>query len=192
MRRAGERLFRGNNGLRAVSAQRVTCLLAAALLASCDSPTSPSKLNFQAGFNWLSIIGYDLDDLAAVAPCGPILAPPAGKALSFPVNLVIEGGDWVARTSADVGDLELRLHSVGSSGAGHTLEGTIRGSAKDAPAEAQFTRDVKVVLAAPQRVTGTLQVVAPFALGRVSGHIVFTDSKGSTGTCTEIDWSMSP
>jgi hypothetical protein len=112
------------------------------------------------------------------------------------VTLAAEGGDWVARSVANMGSVELRLRGTGASARGYLVAGTVGGTALDIGLMG-IIRDVRVSLASSSGGFATFdgETASPsssFVVGKVTGTVRFSDSQGQSSTCPAIQWSMQP
>ena len=96
-----------------------------------------------------------------------------------------------------MGNLELRLRGTGTSSKGYLVTGTIGGTAPDIGLMG-VVRDVRVSLASSS--SGgfatfegeTASPVSSLVVGKVTGTVRFSDSRGESSTCTAVQWSLQP
>jgi hypothetical protein len=155
-----------------------------------------SGLPLVPGQQLLTLTGFAASADPAFPPCSPVGLPRDGTSVNTVVILSTENGGWVARSSANLGTIELRLRSDGASPTGYVVSGTITGAAVDVGLMG-VTRDVRVTLAssgggAATFDGGTVSQSSSLIVGRVSGTVQFTDSQGVSSTCQAVRWSMQP
>ena len=169
---------------------------AASMACGSDAPSGPSALSLRPGRQILSLAGFSFSSDPRFPACTPLGVPRDGPQVDTLVNLTREGNEWVVRSTAMHGDLEIRLREVGQGGA-VSLQGSARGLAIEADIF-PFTRDVRVRLTGATEndsaeIDGaTESSTSAFVAGRIAGTIRFSDSKGATGTCSAIQWTMQP
>jgi hypothetical protein len=168
-------------------------------LASCggSNPVESSPIALRPGRQAVTLSGFSFSSDPLFPPCTPPGVPRDGPSVQTLVNLSREGDEWVARSLASLGDLEIRLRENGTGARGFLVRGSVRGLAVDAGVVGP-ARDVQVSVtgrtdAESAVVDGsTLSPASAFVGGRVEGTLRYSDSQGATGTCTAVQWSMQP
>jgi hypothetical protein len=164
------------------------------------APTHPDPsvpLPLTPGRQLLTLGGFWTSFDPMFPACTPAGQPRDGTSVSTMVTLTNEGGDWVARSVPTMGSLELRLRGTGASARGYLVTGTISGMAADIGLMGVI-RDVRVSLASTSSggfATFDGETASPsssFVVGRVTGTVRFSDSRGESSTCAAIQWSMQP
>ena len=171
------------------------CLTVVVLVAACGkNRAAASSLHFRAGLNLLVVTGFDISDSPNYPPCSPIGVPPPGKTIETTVMLELDGSEWVGRSSASAGTLEIRLRSDGVGLLGPAVAGSIRGEARDVATGMTPPSDIRAVFSGnpPAVVEGSLDRNAPFATGRISGSVTFLNSVGDSGSCAAVEWVLQP
>lgn len=173
----------------------------AVALAGCGSsvmlPTSPERLTLTPG-------PYKL--MAQVAssqktPCtltGPI--QPTFQVFAR-LTMTREGNEWVARSVAGEGDIELRIHEVTSADPFQLLvSGTVRGFAFDKNTLGGRSPGWTMSFAGPAgssaaQISGKHSASVELSFGNESfvGTATMTDGLGNTAVCTSLwEWSIQP
>ena len=162
------------------------------------SATGPdaTALSLTPGLQLLILAGFAASVDPAFPPCTPIGQPSGGTSVATLVSLAIEGGEWVARSPPASGTLELRLRPSATSANGHTVVGTMAGTARD-DGLMGVVRDVSVTLRSTSGGAAsfegeTTSRSSAMVVGRVSGALRFNDSQGVSSNCPAIQWSMQP
>jgi hypothetical protein len=168
-------------------------LFAALLQTSCSSPTSPSvQLNFREGRHYVQFLGSAISPDPTVNLCVPLGVPRQGTFVMTEIDLTREGNDWVGRSPAGLGSLELRIWSDGTSTPlGTHVVGSIAGWADDRSIEGPV-RDVRVTFQRNVALEGILSRSVSFVEGDATGSITFSDSTAAAATCPQVDWTMQP
>jgi hypothetical protein len=148
----------------------------------------------------LTLSGFSVSIDPAFPPCTPALQPAAGLSVNTVVMLAKEGGEWVARSTAPPGTIQLRFRDAGpsSNGYGYRVAGTVSGSAVDVALNG-VVRDIRVSLGSAAGGAGaalfdgeTATPITSLIVGRVTGALRFSDSQGQSSTCPAIRWTMQP
>ena len=177
----------------------------ALLTSACGrpTPTTPTPdLPLQAGPQWLQATGFSWSSDPEFPVCTPFGVPRSGTAIVTVVDLAREGQQWVARSpSGSDGTLEVRLQGSSEGSAYWDVSGTIGGRAVDVPHISFIpARDLRIALSGADGVgladlEGRLSsppLAYPFAHGRISGLIRFSDSTGDESSCPAVTWSIQP
>lgn len=164
-----------------------------------DSATAPDArpVPLRPGRQLLTLGGFAGSVDSALPPCTPIGQPKDGTSVNTIVLLRQEGAEWVARSEPATGSLELRLRGVETSSGGYRMGGTAIGSAADVGLMG-VVRDVTLTVGpsaggAAAAVDGDMAAAnSSLVVGRVTGALRFSDSRGASSTCGAIQWSMQP
>jgi hypothetical protein len=193
------RVWRARSGV-GVWLAAVGCVAQLACGGRSAAAPDPVGLSLAPGPQVLTLAGFTVSLDPEFPPCTPALQPAAGLSVNTFVVLVKEGGEWVARSTAPQESIELRFRAAGSSsgGYGYRVTGTISGSAVDV-ALTGVVRDIRVSLGSAAGGAGaavfdgeTATPTTSLIVGRVSGALRFSDSRGQSSTCSAIRWTMQP
>ena len=134
---------------------------------------------------------------SGVPVCTPVLVPPAGTSVVTDLDIQLEQGQWVGRTSASVaGTLVLNLSDAGGfERNGQTMVGTIRGWAVDLGFDPVPAKNVRMTVEGtspdqPATIEGLVLNGGRFLSGDITGTIRFTDSTPAFGTCPWIQFTL--
>lgn len=177
-------------------------ILVASGTAGCgSSPAAPTARILQGpGAYLLDLNGYSSSyNNPPVPPCiaeiGSVLL-----SVRVRVDVSLEGGLWVGRTTPEVGDIELKIRGDEDVAAGIEVGGSITGRAVDTtsvlPRRAFLPApDVRISVAGATggaaSVRGLAEPTGDIG-GTVSGDIQFSNSLGWVSTCTAITWGLLP
>jgi hypothetical protein len=189
-------------------ANRYFHVLAVAVLvlagtAGCgSSPAGPTSRILQGpGAYLLDLNGYS--SFFSNPPVPPCIAEIGNVLVSVRVrvDVSLEGGVWVGRTPAAIGDLELRIRDGEEVADGIEVSGSITGTAVDTtsvlPRRAFLEApDVSISLAGAAASAASAEGLAERTerqiTGTMSGDIQFFNSLGSRARCTAIVWGLRP
>jgi hypothetical protein len=185
-------------GIRAVLLASLCVLITTCGGQTATQPDATALLPLAAGRQLLTLGGFSASlDPAAFPPCTPPGQPRDGTSVNTVVMLTNEGGEWVARSAPTMGSLEVRLRATGTSARGYGVVGTIGGMALDVGLMG-VVRDVNVSLGSTSSggfATFDGETASPsssLVIGKVTGTVRFSDSRGQSSTCSAIQWSMQP
>jgi hypothetical protein len=171
------------------------------LLAGCGggavvtAPDPIVPLELQPGLQIIQLTGFSISSDPLYPPCQPPGVPRAGTSVWTTANLSQEAGEWVARSPAGLGTLEVRLRATGETNAARkqVVVGTVRGGGVDS----ELKRDIRVSFeddagGAAAFEGEKLSPFSAFVGGRVTGTVRFSDSDGHISTCRAVQFAIQP